>query len=182
MVYFTANINKETNIRFGIILANNVSELVDTIVGGGTNISYEEYLTDVSDELECLAEDFPEPTKEKLFDYIDKFYPNSESSTFNETAFEEVLELIKQREFYEAATLLLDYGVLSYYSDEDDYEYLIGDEHYYLNSMYLWVMKSPKIVKARLCSPCFPNAGDLDNLDDEYGYDTYGVPEKYLEV
>ena len=39
----------------------------------------------------------------------------------------------------------------------------------------LWVFESPVISKAKLCSPCCPNAGDLNNLDDD-GYECYGIP------
>lgn len=40
----------------------------------------------------------------------------------------------------------------------------------------LFVLKSPVISKAKLCSPCVPNAGDLDSLDED-GYECYGIPE-----
>lgn len=40
----------------------------------------------------------------------------------------------------------------------------------------LFVLESPVISKARLCSPCVPNAGDLDSLDED-GYECYGIPE-----
>ena len=39
----------------------------------------------------------------------------------------------------------------------------------------LWVFESPVISKTKLCSPCCPNAGDLNNLDDD-GYECYGIP------
>ena len=40
----------------------------------------------------------------------------------------------------------------------------------------LWAIESPVISKAKLCSPCAPNAGDLNSLDDD-GYECYGIPE-----
>jgi len=40
----------------------------------------------------------------------------------------------------------------------------------------LFVLESPVISKAKLCSPCAPNAGDLDSLDED-GYECYGIPE-----
>ena len=43
----------------------------------------------------------------------------------------------------------------------------------------LWVYKSPHTTKARLCSPCVPNAGDLDNTDED-GYETYTVPDDWV--
>lgn len=44
----------------------------------------------------------------------------------------------------------------------------------------LWVFESPHITRARPCSPCVPNAGDLDNLDPEHGVETYTVPAEWL--
>ena len=42
------------------------------------------------------------------------------------------------------------------------------------------VLKSSVISSARLCSPCYPNAGNLDDLDIESGFKTYGLPEDCL--
>ena len=39
----------------------------------------------------------------------------------------------------------------------------------------LFVFESPYIVRARLCSPCVPNAGDLDNAEPD-GFECYGLP------
>lgn len=43
----------------------------------------------------------------------------------------------------------------------------------------LWVFKSDVIVKANLCSPCVPNAGNLDSLDPEGGEVCYGIPSDW---
>ena len=40
------------------------------------------------------------------------------------------------------------------------------------------VNKSPFVTFARQCSPCVPNAGDLDNLDPD-GVECYNVPENW---
>lgn len=42
---------------------------------------------------------------------------------------------------------------------------------------YVTVFKSRAIFKTRLCSPCYPDAGDLDTCGN---YRTYGIPKKYL--
>ena len=42
----------------------------------------------------------------------------------------------------------------------------------------LFCLESPVISKARLCSPCVPNAGSLEDLDDE-GYECYGIPDEW---
>ena len=43
--------------------------------------------------------------------------------------------------------------------------------------IYLTVLKSPTVFKCRLCSPCYPNAGDLSTKGS---LRTYGIPTKYL--
>ena len=64
------------------------------------------------------------------------------------------------------------------YRDSEGNEFMVS----YLGSAPLiWCLKTDKIVKARLCSPCVPNAGNLSELDDEYGEKCYGVPDKYKE-
>lgn len=44
----------------------------------------------------------------------------------------------------------------------------------------LWIFESPHVTRARTCSPCVPNAGDLNNLDPKHGVKTYTVPEDWL--
>ena len=45
------------------------------------------------------------------------------------------------------------------------------------NSNYVTVFKSRSIFKRALCSPCYPNAGDLSTTGN---YKTYGIPTEYL--
>jgi hypothetical protein len=50
-------------------------------------------------------------------------------------------------------------------------QYLSGSH----NFMVFW---SKYICPCRLCSPCYPNAGDCDSPDSEYGFDTYCFPSE----
>lgn len=43
----------------------------------------------------------------------------------------------------------------------------------------VWVLKSPRTARVRLCSPCCPNAGDL-NSPDEDGVEAYTLPEDWF--
>jgi hypothetical protein len=43
----------------------------------------------------------------------------------------------------------------------------------------LWIMESPHMTTAGLCSPCVPNAGDLSSTGD---YECYGMPLDWLPV
>jgi hypothetical protein len=66
-----------------------------------------------------------------------------------------------------------------YYEDDDTYSATIDGVSVQTSSFGLWVFHSPRIVKARLCSPCVPNCGDLNNIDAN-GYECYGLPEEWL--
>lgn len=44
------------------------------------------------------------------------------------------------------------------------------------NSNIAMIFKSSNIINCRLCSLCYPNAGNLDQIDSD-GYATYGLPE-----
>ncbi len=54
-------------------------------------------------------------------------------------------------------------------------EGLVAEHNF--NTNYVTVLKSRSIFKTRLCSPCYPNAGDLSSPGN---YRTYGIPKKYL--
>lgn len=64
----------------------------------------------------------------------------------------------------------------------DDLENFEPDEFYVDNKEYkaqtglegeIMCIESPYYTRCRRCSPCYPNAGDLNTPDDEYGMRTY---------
>jgi hypothetical protein len=44
----------------------------------------------------------------------------------------------------------------------------------------VWVYQSPHTTQARQCSPCVPNAGDLDNQDPD-GVECYTLPAEWFD-
>lgn len=66
-----------------------------------------------------------------------------------------------------------------WYDDEPVYEFVIdgvkGRTTWLGGALLVWVFESPFVTKANLCSPCVPNCGDLDSLD-ENGQECYDVP------
>jgi len=46
---------------------------------------------------------------------------------------------------------------------------------------YMVIIDSPHYLFCRLCSPCYPNAGNLDELDARNGVKTYAVPQDWLQ-
>lgn len=60
-----------------------------------------------------------------------------------------------------------------------DISYSDDDYDLWLNENTIFVSRSPVIVKCRMCSPCCPNAGDLDSIDKN-GIPTYGLKPEDL--
>lgn len=83
----------------------------------------------------------------------------------------------------------LDYFVPDYGEEPLDYDYaepiswsyeLDGIKAAYsANGSFLFVFKSPVVVRCNYCSPCVPGAGDLDNLNPD-GIEAYGLPSDCL--
>lgn len=72
----------------------------------------------------------------------------------------------------------------SYEEYEDCYSLETGEMKlgmFYLGGAPLvWVYESPHVTRARLCSPCVPNAGDLDSQDPE-GFECYTLPADWFD-
>ncbi len=73
-----------------------------------------------------------------------------------------------------------------YQSDEDSYS-LGTKEGLKLGLSYLggaplvWVFQSPHTTATRVCSPCVPNAGDLDNrVEAGKGVACYTLPDEWF--
>lgn len=66
-----------------------------------------------------------------------------------------------------------------FYDDEPVHEFTLagvsGRTTWLGGAMLVWVFLSPHITRARLCSPCVPNCGDLNNVDPD-GEECYDVP------
>jgi hypothetical protein len=75
---------------------------------------------------------------------------------------------------------------VEYEHDSDNCSYELDENgcKYGLSSLgggiLVWVYESTNIVKVNsLCSPCVPNAGDLDSGLDDSGYECYGIPDSW---
>lgn len=69
----------------------------------------------------------------------------------------------------------------TYYGDEEiisgTYEGVNYRSSWLGGALNFWIFNSPVVTKCGLCSPCVPNAG---NLDTEGDFEAYGVPEHWL--
>lgn len=85
--------------------------------------------------------------------------------------FEELTEEEKES-IYEK--LIEEFEPWQWYFKNEDY-FL----HYDDSGFGLWVEKSPYVNRVNPCSPCAPNAGDLDSPSSN-GILTYALPEEFL--
>jgi hypothetical protein len=159
-----ANTHTETGIRYGVINANNISgDVLNDIMSNGVDLHYadglEEVKADAGREWDMMDED---ERAEADADDRDEHIENAIEG-FND----------------------------SYESSDAPYEFdMEGVKGLYSTySNTLMIFESPVIVKATLCSPCYPNAGDLDSTGDKAGstwaggpVDTYDVPADWRYV
>lgn len=183
----TANINPETGIPYGVALANNYPDLYETITEKGTNLSYEAWNTQISDKIVMsLIGQYPYTDLRE----IPELQIIEDSDLYN--IVQEYQEQREQHNFrvsdFVNDWIISEHGceIDSCYSDDEE-EYAYVDESFNMfmlryigGAAHIWVIKSDRIVSCRECSPCIPNAGDLDSPDDQ-GMDCYGIPTQYTE-
>jgi hypothetical protein len=189
-----ANINPETGIPYGVIDARSCQWLWETIVNEGRDVTAEAHEEQVRKELERnLASDLGEyEVNPKLCSHSGsvQFYLfvlamlNRYPQFFPKDRTEEVARAVLD-EVYDDASNTFSISeaiefIWKYYADE----WLYGDfedtsEHtfaweqdgrfsYQVSSLggapLIWVFKSPYVTPCRQCSPCVPNAGNLDDM------------------
>lgn len=159
------NVNPNTGIAYGVISGNNVPELLDDIISNGDNITYEAWKKELEQEIR-----------------------NSLFSIFNGRHHDpnRIVDHCGVDEIVEAA---LDAGLNDEYQNEEE-EYVY--EASYVTSTtpiptgvgyptakfklqlgwlggapLIWIIESPFKAYAPHCSPCVPNAGDLNNMHSD---------------
>lgn len=166
----SANINLKTGIRYGVISCNSLNQdlVQELFYTHGVDLSYAAAVEELRREIECEADDIEETAREEAENYAEGMGFSAEDS---EAEVEAKIE---------AAYVRLGY------SDREDYiETRMQRESEHINiaepviegtyegvkyridwlggSPLLWVIEGPVGYCDRLCSPCVPNAGDLDS-------------------
>lgn len=178
------NVNPETGIRYGVISANNVPELHNTIITCGDSQSWNNFQSELRDDVQAILDTQDEEKEAAIAKFLDD--RDIEYGHEREELKESLLEQISENENSED-TLDLIVENLSERShwecDQEEYEYETETESYYLGYLggapLIWVYKSPELTKVRLCSPCIPNGGDLDSPDPN-GEECYAVPVEWF--
>lgn len=185
------NIDLKTGVRYGIAHANNYPELFDEITTNGNDDSYDDFIEQIVRDITCAVENADEDSNEELIDAIQSCVHGVARNPRD--IIEDHIDDLEERpdEWTDFVKSLVDEFEFEYTNDENIWSYTETDDagNVTLHLQITWlggapqifVFKSPKIVKALLCSPCVPGAGDLDSLDDN-GVETYGIPDEWVNV
>jgi hypothetical protein len=182
----TTNVNPDTDIRYGVAQGNNYPDLVDHIMQNGDDLAYNYFVSEIKasfenvnpdDDLATITEDiegiledlpcYPKPDVDELV--LEVVSPNSDESLGDR-----LYDLICDNLQYEN-----DSDNASYELEENGCKYAISSLG---GSLLIWIYESTNIVYvSSLCSPCVPNAGDLDSglTDQDSGYQCYGIPSEW---
>ena len=176
------NTNPETGIRYGTIYLNSLDpDVADELFYGSqaTNESEKDAYAELKHEIESDADNIEDEVRiavsERDYSMLanDRYMENEVEGAYNRLGYADRDDYIDTRLEPESQDMQIEEPTISGTLDGVKYEisWLGG-------APLLWVFESPIISKARLCSPCVPNAGDLDSLDDD-GYECYGIPEDW---
>jgi hypothetical protein len=171
------NTNPETGVRYGTIYLNSLdSDVANDLWMNGENLSekaaYEELKADVERDAEDIEEEVRIAVSERDYSMLanDQYMEQEVEAAYNRLGYDDRDDYIETRLELESENFYIEEPTIAGTCEGVRYEisHLGG-------APLLWVLESPVISKARLCSPCCPNAADLDSLDDD-GYECYGIP------
>ena len=107
----------------------------------------------------------------------DDIYVNGENVTMNDALADHMVNIDEDDENYDN---IVQEFYDNWYADDDQYSYKQDGYHLETTSFGIYVIESPFYTYARQCSPCCPNAGDLDS-PDEQGFKTYCLGPDWFE-
>jgi hypothetical protein len=180
------NVNKETEIRYGVTNGHNAQWLLDVIYDNGDDLTYAAYKQEMLKQIKSILDEMNEESlalfvwehtrynvEDAIIEAKDILEEQGGDTTTDSDA-EGVFDRLELNENYEC-----DEAEYSY-TDSDGNQFLLG---YLGGAPLIWCIKTNRIVRVKsLCSPCVPNAGDLDSglTDDDSGYACYGIPAEYI--
>ena len=150
----SVNTHPETGIRYGVIALNKINSDIANELWNGTNVSYEMAVEEVKAQAEADFQDIEDP-EESEEEYVDRAVENAEIE----------IEI-------EEPTIAGTY---------EDVKYQIT---WLGGAPLLWVLEGPVGTARSLCSPCVPNAADLDSgfeIGVGLGHECYVIPKEWLE-
>lgn len=174
------NTNPDTGVRYGTIYLNNLDgDVANDLWMNGDDLSYEEAYEELKAEIERDADNVEDEVRigiteaDPSLDGNEAWFERRCEDAWNTLGYDSRDDYVETRLERESEQIYIDEPTIAGECGGVKYEisHLGG-------AALLWVLNSPIISKARLCSPCCPNAADLDSLDDD-GYECYGIPDDW---
>ncbi len=158
-----ANRNTTTGVYYGVMNGNQVPYLLDDIMTNGTDITFQFIRTELCGRLGHILENWDTSDIREGIAHIIGDYHYRVDDLMNDLDLDQT-----------AGDLLddLECGGLwdDHESDCHEYEYDLGYAKVLLSwlggSPLITVLNSDFVTNCRKCSPCVPNAGDLDSPDE----------------
>lgn len=193
----TANINPKSGVPYGVIKADKVPWLIDEIQAHGHNVSRAAYEDAVRDSLRAPLADFdadavPAGTAEARKAWITEWFTVQfkKRCDVSSRCLPGLVEIVLEHMDLDSATFDIEEcveagfehyanrGELDSGSDDgDEYTYEADGFKYLTGTLggatLIWVVESPFVTYCKQCSPCVPNAGDLDNPTEDVNSNTW---------
>lgn len=179
------NIHPETGVRYGVIAVQSLDpDLASDLMHGpdAVDLTYREAYADAKDEAVARFEQLMEEA-ELTATETDPRMSGTEREAFVE-------KYMDARDVpWDYVDQELEKFASCYQCDEPVIEGIYEGVSYQVSWLggapHLWVLGGPRAFCRSLCSPCIPNAADLDSgfvydADDEHPYECYGVPADWL--
>ena len=156
------NVNPETGIRYGVISGNSLDH---------------EVLNGLHDEADYIV------FSQYRFDAIKRFANDHEFDYLADVSFDELDEKL-QNEYDDEYSEFVEDVTNEYESVEPvasfEYEGVEVVFEWLGGAPLVYITKSDVTTHANLCSPCVPNAGNLDSKDPD-GYECYDAPTDWYK-
>lgn len=144
----TSNTDPDTGYRYGIISANSLDpEIVNEIQMNGKDLHYEAAKAELWADVKAVCKDY---------------LSDSDSDDVADQA-------VERMELYD------DEPVHSFDIECPGYGRVIGQTTWLGGALLVWIFQSPFVMPHAVCSPCVPDAGNLDQPDKD-GVLCYDVP------
>ena len=174
----STNINPETGIRYGYISGNSIhSYILDTIMYSvGTDLTYEAAKAEALAVAERQAEDIEEVriAIAEAGGFTDRGYEDG-IDYWTSRAYERLGFDCREDYVENSVECAMRYVYIEEPIIEFEYEGVKGRTSWLGGECNLWIFESPHTNTFALCSPCVPNACNLDQPDHD-GYVGYDVP------
>lgn len=183
-----ANIGQH-GIPYGVVQGNHVPELLDDIMTQGVDLSWKAWKEDLQKQFATALKDVQlcdvdghvkRDIQDALRGVLKHVVSGERLSRFvDEKWIQEILETLRGDEEPDCESLvsdLLDAGLGDTVEiEEPEYDWSEVTDHgevkYHVGWLggapLIWVIVSPWVIGCRKCSPCVPNAGDLDAPTDQ---------------